>query len=406
MISRLHSFWQDRTTGWRLPRAEGISDRQVVLAFGARFWDELLSGMPDVLMPTLQQQLGLSLAQVSLLRQLLDYVALVVEPVSGLLIDVWPRRWLMALGAVGISLSVILIGIAPTLGLLLLAYALFGAASGPLAHTGDVVIVEAYPTVPDRAFTRSTMIDTVGALLGPLLVAAVFWWDLSWRGLLVAAGLVGILYGLALWRVGFPPPAQAGPRDEGSLWETIGTNVRVALADGEARRWLLFLFCFHLLETPFLLKSIWLVQEVGMSQAWVGVYVAVEMAVGLLGLVVLDRWRRKSTVGHVLRVITLAVALVFPLWLLLPGVWTRFLLMIPLAFVFAMYWPLAKASSLAAVPGRAGVMQAVSSLFGLLPLPLLFGLLAQAMGLTWAMLTAFCLSWCGIAVLVFVRHGR
>lgn len=405
MPSGQTGLWYNLKQKWNLPRAEGVSDLQVALGFGARFWDELLSGMPAVLMPTLQQQLGLSLTQISLLSQLLNYVAMVVEPVSGLLIDVWSRKWLMGLGALGIGCSLILVGAAPTFGVLLLAYALYGAGSGPLAHTGDVVIVDAYPTVPDRAFTRSTMIDTVGALLGPLLVAAIFWLHLSWRGLLLAAGLGAVIYGLMIVRTGLPSPHHAQQAAKQGLLPAIWANIQVALGDFEARRWLLFLFCFDLLETPFLLKTVWLVQEVGMAQGLVGLYVAAEMGMGLLGLVALDRWRRVSSVHQVLRVVTGMVGALFPLWLLLPGVWTRFGLMLPLAFFFAMYWPLAKASSLTAVPGRAGVMQAVSSLFGIVPLPLLFGLLAQEIGLTWAMLGVFLLAWAVMGWLVFVPRS-
>jgi fucose permease len=79
----------------------------------------------------------------------------------------------------------------------------------------------------------------------------------------------------------------------------------------------------------------------------------------------------------------------FPLWLLVPGIASRFVLMIPLTFFFAMFWPISKARLLTAAPGRAGAVTAVSSIFGFVPFPLLFGLLAQAIGLTAAMLAVF-----------------
>ncbi|MCB0158266.1 MAG: hypothetical protein KDD83_09040 [Caldilineaceae bacterium] len=47
---------------------------------------------------------------------------------------------------------------------------------------------------------------------------------------------------------------------------------------------------------------------------------------------------------------------------------------------------------MARVRGRAGAVQAISSLFGLVPLPLLLGLLAQAVGLTAAMFVFFALA--------------
>jgi MFS family permease len=103
---------------WRrwlaLPRAEGVTDTHIALGFAARFYDELAGGLPDVLLPTIQAQLGLSLTQLSLLKQAMEYIGVVVEPVNGLLIDLWPRKWLMGFGAAMLGLSIIIIGLAPT----------------------------------------------------------------------------------------------------------------------------------------------------------------------------------------------------------------------------------------------------------------------------------------------------
>jgi hypothetical protein len=375
-----------------LPRAEGVTDRQAFLAYAARFCDEFLGSMPNVLMPTLQRQLGLSLAQVALLSQVLDYVSLLVEPASDLLLDLWQRKWLMGLGALGMGFTVILIGVAPTFLLLLVAYAIYGAANGPLAHSGDVVLVEAYPAAPDRAYARSTLIDTVGALLGPLLISMAFLLEFSWRWLLVGSGLVTLAYAGLIFYTGFPLPAHTGGRSAAPLLPTLQQNVRTVLTDSTARYWLLFLFFFGLLETPFVLKTVWLSTEVGMSQEQIGIYIALEMAAGLVSLTVLDRWRRQTAATHILRLAIGAVAILFPAWLLLPGILTRFLLMLPLSFFFAMFWPIGKASALASVPGRSGAIQAVSSLFGVVPLPFLLGLLAEVWSLTAAMLAFFLLA--------------
>lgn len=372
-----------------LPRDPRFSIRQAILAYGGRFSDELMSGLPDVLMPSIQQALGLSLAQIGLLRQAMEWTSQVIDPIHGLLLDVWDRKWLMGLGALGCALSIGLMGLVPTFGLLLLAFALYGAAMGPLTHTGDVLVVEAYPDAPDRAYTRSVLFDTSAAALAPLLVTATIWLGWEWRWLLVGIGAGGLLYGAAILRVGFPP-SRHNHREEGEpLWRTLRANVREVLASPEARRWIVFHFFFDLLETPFILRTVWLADEVGMSQALIGVYVAAQMGVGVISLLALDRWRAQAEAGHVLRAVTVAVALLFPLWVLLPGVWSRFVLMVPLTFFFSMYWPISKAALLSSAPGRAGAVTAVGSLFAFIPLPLLFGLLAQAVGLSTAMLAVF-----------------
>jgi len=141
-----------------------------------------------------------------------------------------------------------------------------------------------------------------------------------------------------------------------------------------------------------------------MSQALIGLYVAAEMAVGIVSLMLLDLWRQRATAQRVLQVITICVALLYPLWLLTPGIMARFLIMLPLTFAFTMFWPILKASSLASVPGKAGAVSALNALFGLLPLPLLFGLLAEQVGLTWAMFGVHMVSIGLLIGLVFWRQ--
>jgi MFS family permease len=369
-----------------LPRADGNSARLVKVGLAARFVDEMLSGMPDVLMPTIRAQLGLSYSQISLLYLVLNYVAAVIEPIAGMLIDVWQRRWLMAWGAVGVGLATIVLGVAPTFLLLAAGFAIYGLASGPLAHTADVVLVEAYPQAPDRIYTRSVIVDTTGALLAPLMITAAFWLGVEWRWLLLAAGSASLLYALLIWRTAFPPPAGGQRQPEESIFTVWRANLKTVLSNRRATIWLLFLFGYSIVEAPFYFTTVWLSEQGAMSQALIGVYKSAEMAVSIAALFFLDRWLSRSHYRRILLIAILALLLVIPLWLLAPGVWARFALMVPLSFFFALLWPIAKAQSLAAVPGKAGMVTAVHSLLGFIPLPLLFGLLAEAVGLTTAML--------------------
>lgn len=382
-----------------IPRAPGVSRRAVVLGFGGRFTDELLSGLPAVLMPTLRAHFGLTYAQIAGLDLALGYVAAVVEPGAGLLIDVWQRRWLLAWGAAGVGLSAMLMGLAPTYLFLLAAFAVYGLASGPLAHTADVVLVEAHPRAPERIFARATMLDTTGALLSPLAVTAAVWSGLSWRWLLLALGSASLMYAALLWRTHFPAPANGERAPDVSLFSSLRHNVQTALANREARRWLLFLFVLDLLEAPATFRTVWLNEAAGMNQALIGLYTALEMAVHLLSLALLDRWLAgggTQRIRRVLQVATLALLLLIPLWLYVPGVWSRFLLALPLNFFLAMYWPVGRAQALASAPGHAGAVTAASALFGLAPLSLMFGMLAQ-----WATLTRATL-WVSLAALALM----
>jgi len=103
-------------------------------------------------------------------------------------------------------------------------------------------------------------------------------------------------------------------------------------------------------------------------------------------LLYLDRWLSRRSYRHILLVTSLALLVLYPIWLRLPGIWPRFILSIPISFLFTVYWPIGKAQSLAAVPGRGGTITAVQSLLGFVPLTLLFGLLAESFDLSSAML--------------------
>ena len=362
-----------------------MSDRAIALAFLGRFTDELLSGVFTVLTPTFRRVFDLSLVAVALLSQVLEWVALVVEPPASMLIDVRSRRVLLAAGALVIGASMVVIGVAPGYDALLVGFALYGLGSGPLAHTSDVVIVESFPADSERVFSRATFADGIGALLAPLLVAAVAWTGLSWRVAPVAVGVWGLVYGRAMAATAFPAPAGRGDGAATLLRELWG-NLREVLASADARRWLLFLLWLNVLEAPDVLEYVWLVEDVGMSQAGVAAYAVGEQVVGLASLLWLDRWLERRDVKRVLVFVIVGLLVVYPAWLYAPGVWGRVVLGIPVAFLWYMLWPIGRARALTSVPGRAGAVTAVTTLFAVLPLALMFGGLAEAVELRMAML--------------------
>ncbi|MDP2328897.1 MAG: MFS transporter [Dehalococcoidia bacterium] len=399
-----------RALGDPIPRAPGVPPRAVRLAFLGRFADELLFGATDVLMPTIRATFGLSYAQVGFLHLALQYVAGLVEPLSALLIDVWERRWLLAWGAAGIGLSTVMVGVAPTFAVLVLAFAVYGLSSGPLAHTADVVLVQAHPAAPGRAFARATALDTTGALLGPALVAAWLWAGLEWRWLLVLLGLAGIGYAALLAGTRFPAAApEVGVSSEEredvaprlGLARELLANLRAVARDRAARTWLLFLFVHEVVEAPIVFRAIWLSDEGGMSQVLVGVYVLFETFVALVAVLALDRWLTSVPPRRLMLVAALGLLVLYPAWYLLPGTWARFLVGAPLGFLFALFWPIARSESLTTASGRPGAVTAVSAVLGLLPLALVVALLAEAVGLTAALLGTQLLGMAALALVTW-----
>ena len=365
-----------------IPRSPDASGRAVWLALFGRFTDELFSGIPIVLMPTISARLGFGYAGIGVLNLVLNWVATLVEPVNGLLIDVWSRHRLMAWGALGTGLSLVVIGVAPDFVWLVAGFAIYGLASGPLAHTADVVLVDAHPQSASRIVARATLLDTVGALMGPLFVTVGLWAGVDWRWIVAGVGLWGPVYAALILGTRFPAPS---PREDGRLFAEFGRNVRAVMSSRASVAWLLFLFAHELTEAPLPLRTVWLADEVGMSQSLVGVYVAFELAAMFVGVALLDRWLTRMSARGVLRVALGSLLLLYPLWFVLPGVGAKFVIGGPLNILGGVIWPIGRGESLASAPGRAGTLTAISSLTGLVPATLAVGLLAEAIGPTLAM---------------------
>jgi MFS family permease len=365
---------------------EPLARRATTLALFARFTDELLYGAIAVLTPTFRATLGLSYTRVGALSLALQYVSTAVEPINGLLIDVWPRRWLITAGALVIALATVLAGLATTFVLLLLAFALYGAGSGPLAHTADVVLVESNRQNAGRIFARATALDTVGSLLGPALVTGWLALGLDWRWLLLGLGASTLPYAFALARTTFAPAPGRHDRGNSGLLRGIASNVRAVLADREALYWLVYLRVHFIAESPYAYRAIWLAEEGGMSQAVVAIYIAVSQAWGLVGILALERWLHRVPPRLLLLAAAAGALVLFPVWFAVPSNALRFVLIAPLSFLFSLPWPIARSASLNTASRRPGAVTAVNALTGLLPIAFAVGVLAEVVGLTAASL--------------------
>jgi MFS transporter, FSR family, fosmidomycin resistance protein len=383
-----------------LRRADGLDDQATVLAMFARFTDEVGSGLLLVLTPTFRARLGLSVVQVGWLLQALFSTAALVEPVAGAAIDVVRRRPLLVWGALGWAAALLLAAGAPSFGWLLAAFALVGVASGPLAHTADVVLVEGHPDAVERITSRTTVLDTFGALLAPAAVALAGWSGVDDRALLVTAGLAAAGYGGLLATSVFPPPA---PRSEGiRVAQQVRDNARAIAHHRTARLWLGALVLQEILGLSELFEPVWLREVVGTSQSLVAFHVAVGMAATLVALLALDRLLVRHGSGPILVAASVGTAVLYPAWLLAPGIALKLLLVIPRNAAMAPLWPILRSRSLAAIPGAGGTTSALYSLLGLVPLQAAFGWVASRAGLTRTMLTVHLAA--TFALLLLVRR--
>ncbi|HEX3539866.1 MAG TPA: MFS transporter [Acidimicrobiales bacterium] len=380
-----------------------MGERAIALAFTARFTDEVLSGAWTVLAPTFRVVFGLSLVQVGLLAQVVEWVALLVEPVTAAMIDLWSRRRLISGGALALAVSLAAMAGAGSYGWLLVAFAAYGVGSGPLCHTADIVVVESFPAAPERAYARATFLDTAGAFFGPGLIAGALALHVSWRPVLLALAGGAALYAALASVTEFPPPPRVRHPDRRLVAE-VASGLRAAVAHPGVRRALTVLLCFDLFESAFVLKYIWLHDQVGLSLPVVALWATVEQGVDLVALGLLDRWLGRRPAATAFRMAASALVVLPAAWVLAPGVAGRVMLGIPLAFARILIWPLAKADSLTADAELAGAAQAVTALFPVIPFALLQSRFAEALGIGPALAVTGAIG--AAAMLVASREGR
>lgn len=367
-----------------LGRRDHLDDRATVLALFARFTDELCSGLLVVLMPTLRARLGLTVGQVGWCFQAMASVGAVVEPTSGVAIDLIRRRPLLVGGAAAWAAALLLAAGAESFGWLVAAFALVGLAYGPLANTADVVLVEAHPAAVERIASRSTALDTVGALLTPAAIAVASAVGVDARLLLVGAGLGALGYAWLLVGTILPPPTT---RAEGvRTGVEVAAGLRAVLADRSARTWIAALLLVELVDPLEVFEPVWLGDVVGVSQTLVAVHVATGTVASLLALLAVDRWLADHDGRALLAAASVASLVAFPAWLLVPGFVAKLVLVVLRDAATAPLWPIVHARALAAVPGRAGAVTALTALSGLLPIHAAFGWVAEQVGLTRSML--------------------
>lgn len=383
----------------RLRRRDEVDDRATILALLARFVDELASGLLIVLMPTLRRRLALSVTQVGMSFQVLYSAGAIVDPIAGAALDITRRRPWLIVGAAGWGVALCLIAGAPSFGWLIAACGVAGVTSGPLVNAADVVLIESHPDDVERIQGRATMLDTIGAFLAPVTVVAASTLNVSHHVMLASVGVAVLMYAAVFMTATIPAADHVASSIADALVRVrakVGSTVR----SPRGRLWLVALMAYELLDLPELFEPIWLREVVGTSQGVVAAHVAVGYLASLVGLHAMDRLLERARAERVLIAACLATIVLYPSWLLVPGIVAKFLLVIPRNVATAAFWPILRARALAAVPGAAGTMSSLTSLVGIVPVAAGFGWLAQRVGLTTTMLSTVLLGTAGVYLMV------
>ena len=342
------------------------------------------------------RDLGLSYAQVGLLASVPLLAGGFLELPLGILAGQGRRRRLAILGGgILFVLTLLAVASAHSFVVLMFAFVAFYPASGAFVSLTQAEIMDAWPDRQAQVMARWDLAGAAGAVSGPLLLTAVLAGGGGWRaGYLVLAGISAITWLGAYLRGPAVAPVSAASRAsaEKQSWAArareVGPVIGRALRDWGTLRWLLLIEVADLLVDVFTgFLALYLVDVVHMTPAVAALAIAVRLGAMLAGdaalVVILER------VGDltVLRVSAFAAALLYPGFLLVPGVLPKLAVLAALSAATAPWYPVLQARLYGSLPGRSSVAVTLSSAAGLAGGlgPLAVGLVAQGFGLSWAL---------------------
>jgi MFS transporter, FSR family, fosmidomycin resistance protein len=390
----------------------------LLAALAVEFADELVDGTKSAAMPLIRHDLSLSYVQVGLLAAVPLLLGSVIELPIGVLSGTGRRRRRVILaGGVVFVAAVLGVALAHSFLLLLAALVVFFPASGAFVSLTQSALLDADPPRRAQLMARWTLAGAAGDVAGPLLVAAVLAAGGGWRLSFALVGAAGAVSWLAVAAVGRaavqsrendPPNPAEGTAESGGAqdaWPGLRAALRISLQAG-AFRWMTLLEVADLLLDVFsAFLALYLVAVVHVSPAVAALGVAVRLGAGLAGDALLIGVLERFSALAVLRVSVVATGLLFPAFLLVPGLALKLVALAAVSIATAPWYPVLKAELFTSLPGRSGLAVSLSSASGLVGGlgPLAVGLLAQHFGLTWAMA---CLAFVPVALLAAPARRR
>ncbi len=321
------------------------------------------------------------------------------------------RRRLASLGGgIIFVLTLLAVASARSFTVLLCAFVAFYPASGAFVSLTQAEIMDAWPDRQAQVMARWDLAGSTGAVAGPLLLTAVLASGGGWRtGYLVLAGVAALVWLGAYLRGPADPMVSRSATEEGAErqpWARRAREIAAALRDWGTLRWLLLIEVADLLVDTFTgFLALYLVDVAHLPPAVAALAIAIRLGAALAGDAALVMIGERAGDLAVLRVSAGAAALLYPGFLLVPGIGPKLVVLAALSAATAPWYPLLQARLYGSLPGRSSVAVTLSSAAGLAGGlgPLAVGLVAQRFGLSWALA---CLVVVPVAVLLVPAGAR
>jgi FSR family fosmidomycin resistance protein-like MFS transporter len=311
------------------------------------------------------------------------------EAAVALLSDRVPRRRLIALGLLGLAASLGLCAWAPSVALLALGLGCAGTASGVACGAAQAELVTQHPLGAERALTRWVLFGAIGDVLTPLVLAGVLALGGSYRAALWVSALVIAVQALLVLR----SPATLEPKggdaaDDDEPHEPLWRALRAAAHDRGLWLWCSgAALCTLLDEIVIALTTLHLERDLDLPVASAAGYATALSLGGVLGAFLSERALARVSSTRVL--VASALGCVLALLVVIASDTIEWIVpaLALLGVACAPQYALLLARAHAAVPGRPGIVNALSEVFVLVDIlaPIALGAIADAFGLELAL---------------------
>ena len=302
------------------------------------------------------------------------------------------RRRLTVLGG-GLLFILALLGVATagSFAVLLAAFIAFYPASGAFVSLTQAELMDVWPERQAQVMARWDLAGSAGAVTGPLLLTAVLAAGGDWRAAyLVLAGAAALVWlGTALRRPpAAPVPASADETGDDRGWRVRAREVLGALRDWKTVRWLLLIEVADLLVDVFTgFLGLYLVDVAHLAPSVAAVGIAIRLGAALAADAALVVILKRIGDLTVLRASAATALVLYPAFLVVPGVAGKLVVLALLSASTAPWYPLLQARLYGSLPGRSPVavtLGSAAALAGGLG-PLAVGMAAAGLGLSRAL---------------------
>ena len=359
----------------------------ILLFLAIEFLDELVDGVGSAAWPLIRDDIHLTYVQVGLLVSIPGILSCFVEPVIGILGDIGYRRLLVIGGGLAFAASLALVSISHGFVVLLVAWIVFFPASGAFVTLSQASLMDVDPARREQNMARWEFVGSVANVIGPLALTAAIVLGLGWRGAFLAVAAFAIPAIAAAGRVPISGERRGLRQDESAFREGVRTALNAA-KQFHITRWFILLAASDLMIDVFKsFLALYMVDVVGLSESGAALTLAVWIAAGLFGDLLLIPLLERVRGLTYLRFSVAAVLVLYPTFLIAPSFELKLIAAGLLGFANAGWYSILQGHAYTSMPGRSGTVMALGNVFGIAGylLPLGLGAAASAWGLDTAM---------------------